>query len=496
MRTARVMRRRASLGEIRQPELFKQCIGESIVLSSVKSQTFSHRGPAMKCSQRVGNAAYLGLLIPGLLMAALVLTTAVGVEAAGNYTVWAGCASGTNGNITKIITGGGICVGICSNNKTIISSSNGTSWSVAYTAADVPTDMVYNGSKFYCSAGSSFLTSTNGTDWISTTVQYAIGTITCGVNGEMVSGGYRSILCSNDYGVTWQPMNLGALQSAFGAFTYLPSKDQFVGMGSGGLIETINKSKIADSSGRFWFSCTPSGGTQTMYFSALNYNPSSATWYGIELDNIHDYWISASKDLAFWNHIDSGRGDINSFVFYNGMAFGIGSIMGKMPTVDTSGAWGHNDLSGSSVINDIAYGDSAYVAVGNNGAVFSSRNGTSWTACSSGTTQNLNKVIFVGGSGTPKRLAKTAFPGGGFIAVGTNGVIITANQGTTLINNRRIEHQQAGRAHDGRNVPQHAYSLNGRDLKMSSEIPPGYRPTAIQLRKQPGNGPSGLVVRH
>jgi hypothetical protein len=290
-------------------------------------------------------------------------------------------------------------------------------------------------------------------------------------------------------------MNLGALQSAFGTFTYLPSKDQFVGLGSGGLIETINKSKIADSSGRFWFSCTPSGGTQTMYFSALNYNPYSATWYGIELDNIHNYWISASKDLTTWNHIDSGQGDINSFVFYNGMAFGIGSIMGKMPTVDTSGAWGHMNLS-SVVINDIAYGDNTYVAVGNSGAVFSSSNGTSWTACSSGTSQNLNKVIFVGGSGTPKRLAKTAFLGGGFIAVGANGVIVTANQGTSLNNNRRIEHQQAGGAHDGQNVPLHAYLLNGRDLKMPSKIPAGYRPTAIQLRKQSGNGPSGVVVWH
>ena len=449
----------------------------------------------MKCSKRAENAADRGSLIPGLLMVALVFITAAGVNADGNYTVWAGCASGTNGTITKIITGGGVCVGICSNNKTIISSSDGTSWSVAYTAADVPTDVVYNGSKFCCSAGSSFLTSTNGTDWISTTVQYAIGAITCGVNGEMVSGGYRSILCSNDYGVTWQPMNLGALQSAFGTFTYLPSKDQFVGLGSGGLIETINKSKIADSSGRFWFSCTPSGGTQTMYFSALNYNPYSATWYGIELDNVHNYWISASKDLTTWNHIDSGQGDINSFVFYNGMAFGIGSIMGKMPTVDTSGAWSHKNLS-SVVINDIAYGDSTYVAVGNNGAVFSSRNGTSWTACSSGTTQNLNKVIFVGGSGAPKRLDKAAFAGGGFIAVGANGVIVTANQGTSANNARGIKHQQAGWAHDGRNVPQHAYSLNGRDLKMSSEIPAGYRPTAIQLRKQSGNGPSGLVVWH
>jgi hypothetical protein len=446
----------------------------------------------MKCFNRSGNTADRGPLIPGLLMVALVLTTAVGVKADGNYTVWAGCASGTNGTITKIVTGGGVCVGICSN-KTIISSSDGTSWSAVYTAADVPTDVVYEGGKFYSSAGSSLLTSTNGTDWISTAVQYAIGAITCGVNGEMVSGGYSTILCSNDYGVTWVSLYLGAMQSSFGAFTYLPLSDQFVGLGSGGVIVKISKS--VDDSGHARFSYSPTGGLLTMYFSALNYNPYSATWYGIILDNIHDYWISASKDLTSWNHIDSGRGDINSFVFYNGMAFGIGSIMGKIPTVDTSGAWSHTSLS-SVVINDIAYGDGTYIAVGNNGAVFSSSNGTSWTACSSGTTQNLNKVIFIGGSGTPKRLVKAAFPSGRFIVVGANGVIITANQETSAINTRDIKHQQAGWAHDGRNVPLHAYSINGRDLKIHSEIPAGYRPTAIELRKQSGSGPSGLVVWH
>jgi hypothetical protein len=457
----------------------------------------------MKCFNRTGNSAGRGLFVPGLLMAMLVLATAAGALAAGKYTVWGGCASGTNGIITNIIYGGGAYVCICSN-KMIISSSNGTSWSTAFTATDVPTDVVYSGGKFYSCAGTNYLTSSDGAAWTSATFHgpnpnytYTISAITCGVGGEMVAGGYSAILCSNDNGVSWVPLYLGAMQSYFGKMIYVASADQFVGLGSGGQIVKIFKT--VDGSGNVFFNYTPIASTQTMYFTGLSYNPNpySPTWYGIIVDNLHDYWISASKDLYTWNHIDSGKGDINGFYFNNGMAFGMGSIMGAMPTVDTSGTWSHQNINlANVVINDIAYGDSTYIAVGNNGVVFSSINGTSWTACSSGTTQNLNKVIFIGSSGAPKKLGKTAFAGGAFMAVGANGTIITANSATSINRNRRIEHVQADWSRNGRNAILHAYSIDGRELKGFSKSPAGHGPTTAIVRKRPGNGPSGLVVWH
>jgi hypothetical protein len=455
----------------------------------------------MKCFNRKRNSAGRGLLIPGLLMALLVLATVGSVCADGNYAVWMGCVSGTNGNITNIVSGGSAYVGICSD-KTIISSPDGTSWSAAYTATDVPTDMVYCGGKFYGCAGSSFITSSDGTAWTSTTFHgpnpnyaYTINGITYGVGGEMVAGGYSTILCSSDYGITWVPLYLGAMQSYFGKMTYLPATDQFVGLGTGGQIVKI--SKTVDGSGNVIFNYTPIASSQTMYFTGLSYNPYPQTWYGIIVDNIHDYWISASKDLYIWNHIDSGKGDINGFYFNNGMSFGMGSVMGSMPTVDTSGAWSHQNLNlSNAVINDIAYGDSTYIAVGNNGVVFSSRNGTTWTACSSGTTKNLIKVLFIGGSGTPKKLSKAVSSCGAFVAVGANGTIITANSATSINNSRRIEHAQTNWSHDARNVPLHAYSINGRELKSFYRCPALQRPATVLLREQSRNGTSGVVVWH
>jgi hypothetical protein len=285
------------------------------------------------------------------------------------------------------------------------------------------------------------------------------------------------------------------MQSYFGKMTYLPATDQFVGLGTGGQIVKI--SKTVDGSGNVIFNYTPIASSQTMYFTGLSYNPYPQTWYGIIVDNIHDYWISASKDLYIWNHIDSGKGDINGFYFNNGMSFGMGSVMGSMPTVDTSGAWSHQNLNlSNAVINDIAYGDSTYIAVGNNGVVFSSRNGTTWTACSSGTTKNLIKVLFIGGSGTPKKLSKAVSSCGAFVAVGANGTIITANSATSINNSRRIEHAQTNWSHDARNVPLHAYSINGRELKSFYRCPALQRPATVLLREQSRNGTSGVVVWH
>ena len=457
----------------------------------------------MKCFNRTGNSAGRGLSVPRLLTVMLVLATAVGVYAAGGYTVWGSCASGTNGTITNVIYGGGAYVGICSNNM-IISSSTGTSWSTAFTATDVPTDVEYSGGKFFACAGTSYLTSSDGAAWTSATFHgpnpnytYTISAITCGAGGEMVAGGYSAILCSNDYGTTWVPLYLGAMQSYFGKMTYVASADQFVGLGSGGQIVKIFKT--VDGSGNVFFTYTPIASTQTMYFTGLSYNPNpySPTWYGIIVDNFHDYWISASKDLYTWNHIDSGKGDISGFYFNNGMAFGTGLIMGAMPTVDTSGTWSHQNMNlANAVINDIAYGDGTYIAVGNNGVVFSSVNGTSWTACSSGTTQNLNKVIFIGGSGAAKKLGKAAFAGGAFMAVGANGTIITANSATSINSNRRIGHAPADWSRNSRNALLHAYSIDGRELKRLSGSPAGHGPITAEMQKRSGNGASGLVVWH
>ena len=169
--------------------------------------------------------------------------------------------------------------------------------------------------------------------------------------------------------------------------------------------------------------------------------------------------------------------------------------MGSVPTIDTSGTWSHQNL-GNAVINDIAYGDSTYIAVGNSGVVFSSRNGTTWTACSSGTTKNLTKVIFTNGPGTPEKLSKRSFAGGAFIAVGAGGTIITAGLATSIHDNWRIGRSHAGLARGGHNVRPHAYLLNGSELKPLSKSPATYRPSTVFLKERSGNAPSGIVVWH
>src|SRR5882762_3296114 len=68
----------------------------------------------------------------------------------------------------------------------------------------------------------------------------------------------------------------------------------------------------------------------------------------------------------------------------------------------------NNDLFG------VAFGKGTFVAVGTNGLILTSANGLDWTPRSSGTTNDLNGVAFGNGS---------------FVAVGNVGTILTSSDG-------------------------------------------------------------------
>jgi len=70
-------------------------------------------------------------------------------------------------------------------------------------------------------------------------------------------------------------------------------------------------------------------------------------------------------------------------------------------------------------LRGIAFGNGAYVAVGENGKMLRSTGGNSWNPVTSGTTAHLNRVRYLGSSGT-----------GQFIAVGNNGVALSSTTGS------------------------------------------------------------------
>src|SRR5687767_8941264 len=89
--------------------------------------------------------------------------------------------------------------------------------------------------------------------------------------------------------------------------------------------------------------------------------------------------------------------------------------MGAIPT-----AWQARDSGTSNRLNGVAYGNGLYVAVGENGAVVTSSDGTNWVHRSLGTAM-------------PELLCVT-HGGGRFVAGGREGVLRSSTDGTNWTN--------------------------------------------------------------
>lgn len=125
-----------------------------------------------------------------------------------------------------------------------------------------------------------------------------------------------------------------------------------------------------------------------------------------------------------------------------------GTATEALPAPWTAGvALGANDLRG------VTWG-TVFVAVGANGAMFSSTDGSTWTALDSGVVTNLNAAVFRGvylaagdngamlystdaitwtprTTGTSNKLNAIAANSGRFVAVGANGTVVTSADGIT-----------------------------------------------------------------
>ena len=74
----------------------------------------------------------------------------------------------------------------------------------------------------------------------------------------------------------------------------------------------------------------------------------------------------------------------------------------------------HNPLPQGNRLNSVTYGNDRYVAVGDMGTIITSRDGSDWIMCNSGSMVNLNCIEYVNSI---------------YIAVGDTGTILTSQDG-------------------------------------------------------------------
>jgi len=82
----------------------------------------------------------------------------------------------------------------------------------------------------------------------------------------------------------------------------------------------------------------------------------------------------------------------------------------------TNGIYWKRQINASQWLRGVAFGAGLFVAVGENGKIIQSANGTNWISRASGTTEHLNRVTFAGGR---------------FTAVAENGVCVSSSNGGT-----------------------------------------------------------------
>jgi formylglycine-generating enzyme required for sulfatase activity/uncharacterized protein YjdB len=132
------------------------------------------------------------------------------------------------------------------------------------------------------------------------------------------------------------------------------------------------------------------------------------------------YWVSVntnSSTVSSWvwrNPLPQGN-SLNDVV-YNGSIYCAVGANGTILTSSDGTTWAFQTLETSPELKSIAWNGTQFCAVGYSGAIFTSSDGTTWASQTSGTSNALNDIMW---NGTQ------------FCAVGSNGTILTSSDGTT-----------------------------------------------------------------
>ena len=254
-------------------------------------------------------------------------------------------------SIVSVTYGDNTFVGVGASG-TIISSSDGITWTSRTSSSTKAFEGVTYGKDTFVAVGESgtILTSTDGISWTSRTsgTPQWLEEVTYGKNIFVALGDSGTILTSPD-GITWTSQTSGTPKQLFGV-AYV--NNTFVAVGESGTI-------LTSTDGISWTSRT-SGTTNFLW--------------GVTHDN-------------------------NTFVAVGESGAILTSLDGMTWTSRTSGS--------IQTLTRVAHGNNTFVAVGYSGTILTSPDGINWTIRTSGTTENLygetygsNTFVVVGHNGT------------------------------------------------------------------------------------------------
>jgi len=373
-------------------------------------------------------------------------------------TTWALQTSVISDDLFAVAYGNGKFVAVGALGK-IITSPDGITWTIQNSSTFTPINgITYANSKFVAVGSMGLvLTSTDGITWTSQNSGNAnnFKSITYGSGLFVAVGNFGAIYTSPD-GVTWTNQTLGTSADFYG-ITY----------GNGTFVT------VGNSYGDFG----PNGEIYT--------SPDAITWTNRAFDPGTGYLCVAYANSTFVVGSDNGPVKVSTNNGINwtepinvpanqmfGVAYGNSTFVGVglagslRTSADNGVTWtvqpyGAGYLNGVSTSAPYFNGltsntdNSTFVAVGNNGIIFTSSDRTTWTRQTSGTSENLSGIAYgngtfvsVGGngtirtstdsvawitgtSGTSTTLNGITYANSKFVAVGNTGTILTSADGST-----------------------------------------------------------------
>lgn len=377
------------------------------------------RKPVLQSDQNdpVTGVTFNGVVFSGNIYVAVGDSGAIRISQDGEY--WASVVSGTSNRLHSVAYGGGIFA-VVGEAGTILKSTNGYWWDQEKAAAKANLRDVtfFNGGFVAVGDGGTVLNSVDAESWTAKTVGTAATLYgVAGGNGVLVAVGGQSltapstILTSRD-AVSWEAQASGSTNLLRGV-TF--GNGTFVAVGNNGVILTSTDAALwtKRSSGTVQNFLNVAFGNGT--FVALRIPISNRTWAimtssdGMTWQSEEiDIWssqilnavthgsgefvavgqrgtLAASKDGHIWEQRSSIQG-ARAVAFGNGVFVGVGGTAGIQQGLNilnsTNGInWKHTNVPGVPFdirMSAVTYGGGQFVAVGQRGAIFTSRDGLSW----------------------------------------------------------------------------------------------------------------------
>lgn len=304
----------------------------------------------------------------------------------------------------------------------IYTSGDGDAWTEKAAAPQQLNDVAFGSGKFVAVGGDSnvLISTDNGETWQSRKLNQERGKITnllsitytgtkfVAVGGRSDTGQqYKGSILTSADGETWTWAH-GDVNNTIWDITY----------GNGTLVAVGGKDSgpsliCTSSNAEIWTVLNTSIKTYSSLFS-VEFDGTRFIAAG-RTNSGNNAFITISTDGATWTENTDGGKDGFNAAASNGTKLvamdGYGSIYSSAVT---GIGWEYRNNGSTWTLNDVAYNNSLFVAVGVKGVIQTSTNGTNWTLQISKTTKDLNRVEYLGGQ---------------FIAVGKNGTILTSVNG-------------------------------------------------------------------